>query len=120
MSLGIAATEDIMARAYPRAPFTGNVRYFLWDRPFDASAREVGGNGLFLRTYDLLPEGSLLTLRLALPGGRHAFTVLGKVVRVVRGGALRDAGMGIEFLDIAVSDRRRILEYIAERRPACA
>lgn len=111
-----------MERAYPRAPLTVPVRYFEWNRVRDATAAEIGGNGMFLRTDSLLPEGTLITVRLALPGARRAFTVLARVVRVVRGGpgSQRSTGMGIAFVDLQSADRALVLDYVYARRRAAA
>lgn len=107
---------DSGKRAYPRAPLPSVVRYYHWDQPSDAKAVEIGGGGLFLQTENLVPEGTLVTLRVSLPAGR-SFTVLGRVVRTVRGGwaRLRRAGMGIQFLDLSAADRRAVLDYVSRR-----
>ena len=99
--------------AIEQAPFTESVEYFLWSARHKASAREISPEGLFI-SGDLQNEGTLLTIRLALPGGK-AFTVLGRVSAVVLGGATRHRGMQIAFVDIAPSDRSRIAQYVAER-----
>ena len=70
--------------------------------------------GLFV-SQEVLPEGSLLTLRVRLPGAGRAFTVLGRVVHVVLGGAGLRRGMGIRFLDIEPRDRDAIDAYVAHR-----
>jgi c-di-GMP-binding flagellar brake protein YcgR len=102
-------------RKYPRAPLSGTVKAYEWNRPFHANAGEISANGMFLRTPATLPEGAMLTLRLSIPGLDRAFTVLGKVVRTVRGGFLRPSGMGIHFVDISAGDRRSILQYVDQR-----
>ncbi|HUB08264.1 MAG TPA: PilZ domain-containing protein [Myxococcales bacterium] len=101
-------------RSYPRAPLSGSIRFYDWNHPHDALAREIGGGGLFLQTEELVPEGSLLTLRIELPASR-SFTVLGRVVRTVRGGwaKLRQSGLAIQFMDLGSSDRQAILDYVA-------
>lgn len=103
------------SRKYPRAPMTGQIRFYNWNRPLQAEVIEISANGMFLRTDVSITEGSLLTLRLAVPGITRPFTVLGKVARTVRGNLLRPAGLGIEFIDIAAADRRMVLEYVARR-----
>jgi len=112
-------TLDSGKRAYPRAPLPSVVRYYHWDRPADAKGVEIGGGGLFLQTENLVPEGTLVTLRVSLPAGK-SFTVLGRVVRTVRGGwaRLRRAGMGIQFLDLSAGDRRAVLDYVSRRVPS--
>lgn len=122
MDLPVGYQEGNMARSFPRAPFTAAIRYFEWDRPREAHASEISAGGLFLRTRELLPEGSFITLRLLLPGAGHAFTVLGKVVHVMRGSHVghKPAGMGVEFLDIGARERCRIEDYVASRLVAAA
>ncbi|MHB8873101.1 MAG: PilZ domain-containing protein [Myxococcaceae bacterium] len=102
-------------RTYPRAPLSGTVKFYDWDRPFQAGAEQISASGVFLRTASQLAEGSLVTMRLAIPGLSRAFTVLGRVVRTVRGSLLRAPGLGIRFVDITDTDRRSILEYVARR-----
>src|SRR3954451_8430321 len=101
---------DANSRQYPRAPLTGTVKFFDWNRALHADVSEISANGIFLRTDSSLPEGAMVTLRVAIPGLQRAFTVLGKVVRTVQGSLLKPPGMGISFLDIASGDRRSILE----------
>ena len=103
------------SRKYPRAPLSGTVRFYDWNRPLSADATEISASGMFLRTESTLPEGSMVTLRVSLPGLQKAFTVLGKVVRTVRGSLLRPPGLGIQFVDISAQDRRTVLEYVARR-----
>lgn len=96
-----------------RVPFAQRVEYFCWNRPKTGRGVEISADGLFLNTDELLPEGSMMTLRLRLPGAARAFTVLGRVARVVLGGLTQNPGMGIHFLDIRPGDRDRIAQYVA-------
>ncbi len=104
-------------REYSRAPLPVPVRFYDWGRPFDGQAAEIGGGGLFVHTEAPIAEGALLTLRVTLPASR-SFTVLGRVVRTVRGGwaRLRRAGLAIQFVDLGATDRRAILDYVARHR----
>ncbi len=106
---------DSNLRRYPRAPLTGTVKFYEWNRPLSADAAEISGNGMFVRTDAALAEGTLVTLRLSIPGAQKGFTVLGRVVRTVRGNRLKPPGLGITFVDIASGDRRSVLEYVARR-----
>lgn len=99
-------------RQNSRVPFTEKVEYFCWDQRKSANGFEISAEGMFLRTPDILPEGSMITIRLALPGLSRGFTVLGRVVHVVLGAR---RGMGVRFLDIAPRDRDRIEAYVATR-----
>ncbi len=98
-----------------RVPFSGSVEYYCWDQRKLAEAQEISADGMFLRTPDVLPEGSMVTLRLKLPAGPRAFTVLGRVTHVVLGSATRRRGMGIHFLDISPSDRDAVSAYVASK-----
>jgi uncharacterized protein (TIGR02266 family) len=103
------------SRARPRAPFSAQVRFFEWDHARTVVARDLSAGGIFLRSATPLAEGKLLTLRVELPGVRESFTALARVVRTVRGGPLREAGMGLEFIDVSSHDRRLIDSYVAAR-----
>ncbi len=98
----------------PRAPLTGSVRYWEWNQPRTAEGVEISGNGVFLRTSHVLSEGAHLTLRLELPAV-PGMTVLGKVVRTVRGGVLSPPGMGIRFLDLTPEQHQRIVFFVEQR-----
>ena len=115
--LAVGADMSINHREYERTPMSGAVKFFDWNQPRNAEGTEISGNGIFLRTRDVLAEGAMVTLRVTLPGIKHAFTVLGKVVRTARGGLFTPPGMGVRFVDLAPSDRRVILEYVARRAP---
>lgn len=102
-----------------RAPLSGAVRFWDWNQPRIAEAREVSPGGIFVATREPLAEGAHLTLRLELPGER-GITVLGRVVRTVKGGVLAVAGMGIRFLDLSPSQRQLIKDFVDRRSPAMA
>jgi hypothetical protein len=108
-------------REFPRAPLSESIRFFDWNEAFDAQALEIGGGGLFLQTDLPIAEGSLLTLRVTLPAGA-TFTVLGKVVRTVRGGwaQLRKPGLAIQFMDLSATDRQAVLTYVARHNVRAA
>lgn len=101
----------------PHAPLTGTVRYWEWNQPRTGEGVEISGNGLFIRTQHVLPEGAHLTLRLELPA-LPGMTVLGRVVRTVRGGKLTGSGMGIRFLDLTPEQHERIVAFVAHRTSA--
>lgn len=100
-----------------RAPLTGSVRYWEWNQPRMGEGVEISGNGVFIRTATVLPEGAHLTLRLELPT-MPGMTVLGRVVRTVHGGKLSSAGMGIRFLDLTPEQQQRIVDFVAKRMSA--
>jgi uncharacterized protein (TIGR02266 family) len=104
-------------RQFPRAPMSGAVKFFDWNQARHAEGTEISGGGIFLRTREVLAEGAMVTVRVTLPGLKRAFTVLGKVVRTVKGGIFSPPGMGVRFVDLSPGDRQTILEYVARRSP---
>lgn len=54
--------------------------------------------GIFIRTEDPRPEGSMIYLQFSLKDGSRLIEGMGKVVRVNPIGS-RDTGMGIEFVN---------------------
>jgi uncharacterized protein (TIGR02266 family) len=102
-------------REFKRAPMSGGVKLFSWGTLKPAEAAQISANGIFVRTKEVLPEGSMVTLRLALPGLHRAITVLGRVVRTVKGGLFAAPGMGIRFLDLLPSERAVVVSYVSQR-----
>jgi type IV pilus assembly protein PilZ len=98
----------------PRAPLTGSVRYWEWNQPRVAAGVEISGNGVFLKTTHAVSEGAHVTVRLELPAV-PGMTVLGRVVRTVRGGVLSSPGIGIRFLDLTPEQRERIMRFVEQR-----
>ena len=79
-----------------------------------AQGGELSTSGIFLRTAEVAAEGSHVTVRLELPG-QQGVTVLGRVVRTVKGGLLEVAGMGIRFLDLVPTQKSLIEEFVRSR-----
>ena len=103
-----------------RVPLVGPVKFFDWNKPQQAEALEISVRGVFLKTLTPLSEDRLLTLRLQLPDGSKAFTVLGKVVRTVKGSLFRPGGMDIRFVDLSAVDRASIEAYVQRRTTRAA
>jgi len=104
-----------------RAPFSGTVALWQDRQPHLVQARDVGPGGMFLATLSPVEEGTLLTLRVVLPGD-GAFTVLGRVVRRhARRAPLARNGIAVQFVDIRPRHREQVRRYVQRfrERTAC-
>lgn len=109
-----------MTRRHARALFSGSVAIWRNRQPQLVRAKDLSAGGVFLRTDQQLGEGSLLTLRVSVPG-RRGFTVLGKVVRNQYGRApLKESGIAVEFVDIAPRDRAYLDGFVSNHSLAAA
>jgi molecular chaperone DnaK len=109
-------------RRHPRTPLSILVQ-FRFDS-FDDFLAEYSVNlspgGIFLRTDEPRPEGSIIFLQFSLKDGSRLIEGMGKVVRVNPPGE-GVAGMGVEFLNFDDESMRLIEEICAARqskRPA--
>lgn len=103
------------SREYPRASVRAPIWYYQWNEPKSAEGLELSAGGIFLRTEATLPEGTMLTLRLAMPGLARAITVLGQVVRTVKGSVVKPSGMGVRFLDLLPTERTALVAFVNQR-----
>lgn len=100
-------------RRFERAPYAGTVAVWKDRQPHLVRARDLSAGGVFLDVEEAFHEGSLLTLRLGLPG-ENGFTVLARAVRNCLGGAqLPQRGVAFEFIDIMPRDRSRVDRYVS-------
>jgi uncharacterized protein (TIGR02266 family) len=77
-----------------------------------AFSRDVSLGGMFIETHDPLPVGSQIELRFHLNDGGPIVTATAEVrYSVTR------LGMGVQFIDMAPSDRKRIADYVAKSEP---
>jgi hypothetical protein len=113
--------DPAVLREFVRAPYTETVCYYEWDQRRQAAGAEISGSGIYLRHPEPLDVGTMITLRIQIPGDK-AFTVLGRVVRAIKTafGSLAHAGMGIHFIDIPAEGRAAIARYVEARRELIA
>ncbi len=67
-------------RRFCRSPYAGSVALWRQRQPELVKADDLSEGGVFIGSTEPENEGTLLTLRLSLPG-KKGFTVLGRVVR---------------------------------------
>lgn len=74
----------------------------------------ISEGGIYLRTYDLLPEKTLLHLSFSLPLDTSKIKVTGEVVRNIPLGSQFDTepGVGIRFVEISEEARDKIRDFV--------
>jgi len=80
-----------------------------------AAITNISELGIFVRTTDPLPIGTLLTLRFVTPDHRQPFVLQGKVQWVNTFRPMRDnpnPGMGVRFMELTLADRERLVDTI--------
>jgi uncharacterized protein (TIGR02266 family) len=77
----------------------------------------LSAGGMFIRTDQPKPEGSIIYLQFSLKDGSRLIEGMGRVVRVNPPGvAGRAAGMGIEFLNFDEASTQLIEEIVSSRQ----
>lgn len=86
---------------------------------FRAYIGNLGTGGLFIRTTQCLPVGTLLNLEFNLPDSDHIIQTKGKVVWARPkeiGETKKPPGMGIQFIDMNPEDSSLLRNYLAKFR----
>ncbi len=78
---------------------------------------DISLGGMFIRTEDPRPVGSMIYLQFALKDGSTLIEGLGRVVHVNAPGEGRTPGMGVEFLNFDDESKAFIEELVASRLP---
>jgi uncharacterized protein (TIGR02266 family) len=113
------ATDE---RAHPRVEGVFRVRYATLDQLVVAFSADLSKGGMFLASEQFLPVNATLTLTLELPSRGGELSVKCRVV-YARDAATaaksgKQAGMGIQFLDLDEQALTRIGQFIAEQSVA--
>jgi uncharacterized protein (TIGR02266 family) len=114
--------DDLQRRRHPRAPLSLLVQYRFdtVDEFMSEYSADVSIGGMFIRTDEPRPTGSLIYLQFALKDGSKLIEGLGRVVHVTQPGAAdadagRPAGMGVEFVNFDDDSQTFIEEIVAAR-----
>ena len=79
------------------------------------STKDISARGLLFISNNLLPLGSILELRIELPGEGKLIQCLARVVRVTERVIDNIYDIAVCFLDISGAERNRLDKYIQER-----
>ena len=113
-------------RREPRVPVGLNIRvaYGTLDEFVDRQALNISHGGIFIRTRDLQPVGTPVTIDIRLQGGAKVIRGRGTIVRGVSpsapGEPHRDPGIGIQFTELDEESKRLVEKIVATRGAAAA
>jgi len=109
-------TSDVRdRRSVERIDVTWAVDCETEDTFLYAKITNISEMGIFVKTTEPLPVGTLLTLRFAAPRMTEPFVLQGTVQWVNELRPLADnpnPGMGVRFMNLTLADRERIVEAI--------
>lgn len=111
--------EGAGRRRFPRANLSILVQYRFetFDDFLGEYASDISLGGMFIRTDEPRPKGSMIYLQFSLKDGNTLIEGLGRVVHVTPPGGERDAGMGIEFLNFDDESQTFIEDLVSGHLP---
>lgn len=105
-------------RKNPRAEIKADIGFHTESNFFTGFSGDVSDGGIFVATYDVLAEGTELSVSFVLPNGHH-ITARGRVtwVRPENEESGIQPGMGVAFMSLGIDDRDAIEAFMRERSP---
>ncbi|MBN2530778.1 MAG: TIGR02266 family protein [Deltaproteobacteria bacterium] len=115
-------TDDVVSnesnrRTSSRVRATFQVRYKTLDSLVSAYTENISKGGIFIRTSNLLPENTVVRIKLVMPHDGPEIECIGQVARVHKQKSDDDeipSGMAIVFRDMSVEHRMFIENYISD------
>lgn len=107
-------------RVSPRAPLNIAVNYSSRDIFFSSPMVNISKGGIFVRTENLLPIGSVLKLEFSLPDQTSPIRGYGRVVWSQKPGDNKPPGLGIRFKDFDREDQKRIFHCVMQLKQVVA
>ena len=99
-----------------RAPFVFPIRFATRNAAVQTTTRELSKSGVFIRCLEPPPLGTVLSMKLYLPGSADGLVVEGVVRELAR--PEEEAGFWAEFNGIEAHQRAQIAEVLARRERA--
>ncbi len=85
----------------------------------EAMTIDISGNGMALRTNEVIPVGVRMSLRLMLSGRAHPINIEAEVISVSKiAGHAATYRLGLHFIDIHEGERRQIVGYLTSLQTA--
>ncbi len=100
-------------RKYPRRSFTSRVGILIQGKYFIESSLEIGERGMMFTTEIALREQEEIVVSFVIP---ETFVVItrAQVRYYIQKGSV--AKVGVEFVNISFEDRRRVRDFISQRK----
>ena len=114
MSQDDSSSDPSERRSFTRFDVSVSVDYASGDTFLFSYITNISEMGIFLRSEDPLPVGTVLRLRFA-PEGQEPLEVAGEVVWInpIRpGGENLNPGMGVRFMNLTAEVRERVVDLV--------
>lgn len=111
------AAKSKLRRKNPRVPKVLSLSFKSRKGFINAFSNDISTGGIFIKTSTPLPKGEQFVLKLQLPGISEPFKIEGKVSWTrteTKDPVQNPLGMGIEFIGLTSSDRRKIKEVVIQ------
>lgn len=103
----------IEKRKYPRRNFNAKIGVMIQGNYFIESSFELGELGMLFETSVALKSLENMVINFVIPGGYVVMTRAQVRYQVKKG---TKAKVGIEFTNISFEDRRKVRDFIAQRK----
>jgi uncharacterized protein (TIGR02266 family) len=106
-----------MGVAMPRVPLVFPIRFATRNAAVQTTTRELSPEGVSVRCVEPPLKGTLIAMKLYLPGRRDGLAAQGLVRELTPGG---DAGFWADFHQLGMTEQAEIVELLARRERAAA
>lgn len=103
----------IEKRKYPRRTFEAKVGVMIQGNYFIENSFELGEKGILFETSVALRSLENMMISFVIPGGYVVMTRAQVRYQVKKGNTAR---VGVEFTNITFEDRRKVRDFIAQRK----
>lgn len=109
----MAELDGIVKRKYPRRLFEAKVGIMVQGNYFIENSFELGEKGLLFETSVALRSMENMVISFVIPGGYVVMTRAQVRYQIKTGNV---AKVGVEFTNITFEDRRKVRDFIAQRK----
>jgi hypothetical protein len=105
--------DGIEKRKYPRRLFEAQVGVMIHGNYFIENSFELGEKGILFETSIALKSMENMVISFVIPGGYVVMTRAQVRYQIKKGDV---AKVGVEFTNITFEDRRKVRDFIAQRK----